>query len=70
MRLDNAQPDFIERLVDAIVGFETSIDHIEGKWKLTQNHDHARQEKVIRALRETDVESGQQVADLMSQNLR
>lgn len=65
--LDNAVDDFIDNLLDAIVGFTIDIERIEGKWKLNQNHDPMRRTKVIRALRETGGEDRKRIAELMSQ---
>lgn len=67
--LDKAEFDFINRLVDAIVGFEIVIDRIEGKWKLNQNHDETRRANVIRALRDAGGEDQRQIAALMSETL-
>ncbi len=35
--LDDAPPDFTEKLVTAIVGVEIPIERLEGKWKTSQN---------------------------------
>src|SRR3546814_8412976 len=35
--LDDAPPDFTEKLVAAIVGVEIPIERLEGKWKTSQN---------------------------------
>ncbi|MBT4867599.1 MAG: FMN-binding negative transcriptional regulator [Planctomycetaceae bacterium] len=67
--MDTAEPDFIDGLLDAIVGFEIDIDRIEGKWKLNQHHDETRRRKVIEGLRETGGEDQRQIAELMSQTL-
>ena len=39
--LESAGSDFIDGLLDAIVGFRIEIDRIEGKWKLNQNRGRA-----------------------------
>ena len=67
--IDDADDEFIDKLLDAIVGFRITIDRIEGKWKLNQNHDPQRRIKVIRALRETGDENRDQIAELMSQTM-
>ncbi len=64
------EADFVERLLDAIVGFEIDIDQLEGKWKLNQNHPPDRREKVIRGLHLTGKPNGQQIAELMSDMLK
>jgi transcriptional regulator len=56
---------FLERLVQHIVGFRIPIERIEGKWKLSQNHPRERREKVIHALGEQGDENSQKIASLM-----
>ena len=63
--LDSAEPNFIDGLLDAIVGFTIEIDRIEGKWKLSQNHDRQRREDVTQALKGTGSEEKQAIANLM-----
>jgi transcriptional regulator len=63
--LDLQDAEFIERLLALIVGFEIEIDRIEGKWKLNQNHDAERRQRVIHALEETGNRGGTQIAELM-----
>ena len=36
-RVEDAPPEFIERMLGAIVGVELAVTRIEGKWKLSQN---------------------------------
>ncbi len=67
--LDQANDDFIDGLLDGIVGFKIIIERIEGKWKLNQNHDLQRRTKVIRALREAGGEDRERIAELMSQTM-
>lgn len=67
--LQNADPEFVARLLDAIVGFEIDIERLEGKWKLNQNHPVERRERVIRALHAAGQHDGLRIADLMSANL-
>lgn len=67
--LDSAEPDFIENLCRAIVGFTIDIDTIEGKWKLSQNHDRQRRERVIGQLEGRSGENSARIASLMRQSL-
>lgn len=60
---------FIDGLLDDIVGFTLQIERIEGKWKLSQNHDAARREKVIRELRSAGGDDRHAIAGLMEQTL-
>lgn len=63
--LEAQEGEFIDRLLNAIVGFEITLERLEGKWKLNQNHPAERREKVWRALLEREDVEGQEVARLM-----
>jgi len=60
-------PDSLDKMLSMIVGFRIDIDHIEGKWKLSQNHSPARRAKVIQNLREIKKEGPQEIARLMEE---
>jgi len=62
--LDTSGP-FVDRLLPQIVGFRITIETIEGKWKLNQNHPVERRERVIRALQERGGEDNLGIAALM-----
>ncbi len=64
-QLDSAEPSFIDKLLDAIVGFTIDIEQLEGKWKLNQNHSHERQQRVIAGLKSRPDAGSQEVAELM-----
>ncbi len=64
--IDAQDGNFINRLLEAIVGFEIELDRIEGKWKLNQNHPLERRNRVIRALREQGDQNSRSIADLMA----
>ncbi|MDA1015954.1 MAG: FMN-binding negative transcriptional regulator [Planctomycetota bacterium] len=67
--LDRAEPEFVDGLLDAIVGFTIDIESIEGKWKLNQNHDADRRSKVATALRLAGGDAQIQVAELIQRSL-
>jgi transcriptional regulator len=67
-RLDATGP-FVDRLLAQIVGFRITIEKIEGKWKLNQNHPVERREKVIRALRHQGGENGLAIAEMMRETI-
>lgn len=46
----DAPPDYVEKLLRAIVGIEIPLSRIEGKWKLSQNRPQADQDTVAAAL--------------------
>lgn len=68
-QLNVADPEFIEKLLDAIVGFTIEISAIEGKWKLNQNHSEDRRRKVVDGLRSQPGENSSQIAELMQATL-
>ena len=61
-KMSDAPPDFIERMIGAIVGIEIQIDHIVGKWKLGQNRSERDRLSAADAL---DVHGGGDTADAM-----
>lgn len=67
--LDSAEPSFIDKLLDAIVGFTIDIEQLKGKWKLNQNHSVERQQRVIAGLRTRPDAGSQEVASLMERNV-
>lgn len=66
----NEPPAFLDKMLAQIVGFRITIERLEGKFKLSQNHPAERQEKVSRALREQGGEDALGVAAMMDANLR
>lgn len=67
--IESPEPDFTDRLLDAIVGFEIAVDRIEGKWKLSQNHSQERRERVVQSLRESGRPDDLEIAALMAAGL-
>jgi len=65
----NVDSEFIDQLLQAIVGFTIEIEHIEGKFKLSQNHPVERREKVIHALKQQQCDDSQAIATLMQAHL-
>ena len=63
--LESPDAEFVEKMLGGIVGFEIVIERIEGKWKLNQNHDRGRRERVIRALQEQGDADSLAIAELM-----
>jgi len=61
--------EYIHKMLKGIVGFKIEITRLEGKWKLSQNHPVARQEKVVKALRQSPTQHSGEIADLMENNL-
>ena len=65
--VSDAPEDHIEKMLRAIVGIEISIDRIEGKFKLSQNHPDANRAGVLRGLGERAGRRDDELADLMQQ---
>ena len=63
-------PEFIDKMLGAIVGFKFEITRMEGKWKLNQNRSQAAQARVVEELKKSAYESERQVAALMENNLK
>lgn len=60
---------YIQREMRAIVPFRVQVESLEGKWKLSQHHPRARQERTARALRALESDDAQAIAALMEENL-
>ncbi|CAM0998239.1 Negative transcriptional regulator [Rhodanobacter sp. Root179] len=66
-KIGDAPEDHVEKSLRAIVGLEISIDRIEGKFKLSQNHPARNRAGVIAGLRERDGDGDVELAALMTQ---
>lgn len=64
--VEDAPKDFIDMQLRAIVGFEMTIQRLEGKWKLGQNRSAADRAGAIAGLKEEGGPAEQAVAALMS----
>lgn len=64
--VSDAPADHIEKMLGAIAGLEITIDRIEGKFKLSQNHPAANRAGVVDGLRQRDAHGDDALADLMS----
>ena len=61
---------FVNSLINGIVAFEVSIESVEGKWKLNQNHSIKRQQNTVEGLQRSSQVFAAQIADLMKENLK
>lgn len=66
-RLDES-PEFLDRMLGAIAGFEIAIEGLEGKWKLSQNRSPEDRRAVVAWLERGD-ESSRALATLMAASL-
>lgn len=63
--LDDAPPDFTEKLIGAIVGIEIVITRLSGKWKTSQNQPAENQAGVVRGLRACEGTDAMEMAALI-----
>lgn len=66
---DETDPE-IEKMLDAVVGFEIEIARLEGKAKLNQNHPAGRRRNVIRALEAGPDDDSRAIARLMTGTMK
>lgn len=67
--IDEVEPELLDKLLSSIVALTISIEQIEGKWKLNQNHDEPRRRRVIAQLNLQSDDNSQRIARLMSDTL-
>jgi transcriptional regulator len=66
-KVGDAPADHVGKMLRAIVGLEVSIERIEGKFKLSQNHPARNRAGVMAGLRERDGDGDAALAALMGQ---
>jgi transcriptional regulator len=59
--------DYLQKMMQGIVGFEIQITRLEGKFKMSQNRTVSEQQRVIAALRDSEDGGNIGVAELMSE---
>lgn len=64
--LSDAPADYVDKLLDVIVGLELHVRTIQIKWKLSQNRTEADREGALAGLLNSDDPAAQQVARLMT----
>jgi transcriptional regulator len=62
-------PAYPDKMLEAIVGFEITIESLQAKYKLSQNRSAADQHNVMQALEASSSENERSVAALMAQRL-
>lgn len=67
-KMGDAPQDYLEGMLEKIVGIEISIDRLVAKWKLSQNRSEADQHGVIDGLRERSGSDDLGVSAMMEQN--
>ena len=64
-RISDAPPDYIDKLLRAIVGIELAVDRWEGLWKMSQNRTDTDRVGVVQGLRAEGTPAANAVVDLM-----
>ncbi|MDN5923844.1 MAG: FMN-binding negative transcriptional regulator [Xanthomonadales bacterium] len=65
-KITDAPVDHIEQSMHAIVGLQVSIERIEGKFKLSQNHPHRNRLGVLAGLGRRNTHDDAPLAELMA----
>ena len=67
-QVSDAPEDYIEKMLRMIVGIEITIERIEGKFKLSQNHPDANRAGVLKGLAERGGRRDAELAEAMQQS--
>ena len=65
-QISDAPPDFIDKMLAAIVGIEIVISELTGKWKTSQNQPEINRAGVTAGLREQGTDNSLQMAELVA----
>jgi len=68
--VSDAPAEYLQRMLGAIVGFEISITHITGSWKLSQNRSEPDRAGVIAALSAHTDDASRDMASLIDSTRR
>ena len=66
----DAPPEYIDKMLAAIVGIEIAITGLQGKWKLSQNQPPANRAGVVAGLRRQGMDDAMQMAALVAGTLK
>lgn len=61
--------DYIDKHLKAIAGFEITVTHLEGVFKLSQNHSQRDRESIAKHLSQSDDLQAQEIAKQMKEDL-
>lgn len=68
-KVSDAPAEYVDRMMDMIVGIEIPVHRISGKWKTSQNKSTQDRVNMVDGLRETQHPASQALADVMEQQL-
>ena len=64
-RIDDAPPDYIDKLLAAIVGIELAVERWEGIWKVSQNRTDTDRAGVVQGLMAEGTRAAEDMAALV-----
>jgi transcriptional regulator len=64
-QVDDAPPEHVQKMLNAIAGLDIEVERVEGKFKLNQNHPARNRAGVVDGLRQRDGERDQALVELM-----
>ena len=65
-QIADAPPDYIDKMLTAIVGIEITITELKGKWKISQNQPLANRAGVVAGLRQQGTADALAMAELVA----
>jgi transcriptional regulator len=65
-QISDAPPDYIDKMMAAIVGIEITISELTGKWKTSQNQPGINRAGVVAGLRRQGTDDSLQMAELVA----
>jgi len=68
--ISDAPPEFIDRMIESIIGFEIVISRLTGKWKVSQNQPAANRVGVVEGLRQRADADALEIARLVEEASR
>lgn len=66
-QVSDAPPDYVDAMLQAIVGIEIPITRLQGKWKMSQNRQPQDRDGVIAALQARDDAAARGMLDAMGE---
>ena len=67
--LDSMGRDYVRKEMHGLIGFEMTINRVEGAWKLSQNRDHKNKLNIVAELEKLNELNANVIANEMKKNL-
>lgn len=69
-QVSDAPADYIDKMLNAIVGIEINIDSLTGKWKISQNQSEENQQGVITGLTKINTTRSNAMEKIIKTNIK